>query len=246
MRAGYVSEVFVSFQGEGLYVGQRQLFVRFAGCNLRCRYCDTPGSLGRAAGYTLWLAGRESVRGRNPLPAAALRRLLAPLFEREGPVDGVALTGGEPLLQAPFVAECLRMARFRVPVLLETNGTLPAALEEVIDDVAVVSMDLKLPSNTGERAFWDEHAAFARIALRQQLYVKILVDGRTDRDEFEHAVEIVADLPRSVPVFIQPITGERGSGPATGGPAAVFHGIARRRVNDVRVLPQVHTLCGWQ
>ena len=37
----HLVEVFSSFQGEGLYVGQRQLFIRFAGCNLRCRFCDT-------------------------------------------------------------------------------------------------------------------------------------------------------------------------------------------------------------
>ena len=44
-ETGNVSEIFVSFQGEGLHAGRRQLFVRFAGCPLRCRYCDTPESL---------------------------------------------------------------------------------------------------------------------------------------------------------------------------------------------------------
>ena len=44
-EAGNVSELFVSFQGEGAHAGRRQLFVRLGGCPLRCRYCDEPESL---------------------------------------------------------------------------------------------------------------------------------------------------------------------------------------------------------
>ena len=40
-EVGFISEVFLSFQGEGIHVGRLQLFVRLAGCGLRCRYCDT-------------------------------------------------------------------------------------------------------------------------------------------------------------------------------------------------------------
>ncbi|MBI2447469.1 MAG: 7-carboxy-7-deazaguanine synthase QueE, partial [Candidatus Omnitrophica bacterium] len=36
-----ISEIFSSIQGEGLYLGKRQIFVRFYGCNMRCAYCDT-------------------------------------------------------------------------------------------------------------------------------------------------------------------------------------------------------------
>src|SRR6185295_1944409 len=44
---GWIREVFASFQGEGTHVGRRTVFVRTAGCSLRCRFCDTPEALVR-------------------------------------------------------------------------------------------------------------------------------------------------------------------------------------------------------
>ena len=54
-----IIEVFSSIQGEGLLIGRRQIFVRFAGCNLNCNYCDTPESRKSTAG-TEYNCGRTS------------------------------------------------------------------------------------------------------------------------------------------------------------------------------------------
>src|SRR6476620_8725923 len=56
---GYLSEIFVSFQGEGLYTGRRQLFLRLSGCHMRCRYCDTPGSLERSSHFQVYASNGE-------------------------------------------------------------------------------------------------------------------------------------------------------------------------------------------
>jgi 7-carboxy-7-deazaguanine synthase len=72
VKPGYLSEIFVSFQGEGAHVGRRHLFVRLAGCNIRCRYCDTPDSLDRTATYTIHEPNRDADVRNNPADAAEL------------------------------------------------------------------------------------------------------------------------------------------------------------------------------
>lgn len=243
MARGALSEIFSSFQGEGLLVGQRHLFVRMSGCNLRCAYCDTPDSLERQPDYTLWLPG-ESRHGQNPISPADLSRFVDLFLDADASIDALSLTGGEPLMQAGFLREWLTEARLPVPVMLETSGMLPAALAEVVDLVDVVSMDLKLPSNTGEPPFWRQHEEFARLAARRTLYAKILVDERTEVGEFEQAVALLARVAPETPVFLQPVSDERGRPQAGEACLARLHALARRQLSRVRVVPQTHKLLG--
>ncbi|HSP97289.1 MAG TPA: 7-carboxy-7-deazaguanine synthase QueE [Candidatus Dormibacteraeota bacterium] len=238
MADGYLSEIFLSFQGEGTQVGRRQLFVRLAGCNLRCRYCDTPDSLERVPSCRVSAADGTLRELANPLSAAAVLDAALPLLEPEAAVDGMALTGGEPLLQTEFLAELLADDRWPRPRLLETNGMLPESLRAVLPLVDVVSMDIKLPSNSGERGFWDQHARFLAIA-GDKAYVKVLVDAGTDLDDVDRAAALVGDR---AAVFLQPITAGDGRVDVTANDLRRFFAAARRHVADVRVLPQTHKM----
>jgi 7-carboxy-7-deazaguanine synthase len=239
---GYLSEIFLSFQGEGTQVGRRQLFVRLAGCNLRCRYCDTPDSLERVPSCRVTAADGRWRELANPLSAAAVLDAALPLLELDAPVDGMALTGGEPLLQAEFLTELLADPRWPRPRLLETNGMLPESLRTVLPLVDVVSMDIKLPSNSGERALWDQHARFLAIA-GDKAYVKVLVDSGTDLDDVERAAALVGDR---AAMFLQPITAGDGRVDVTADHLRRFFAAARRHVADVRVLPQTHKMLAIQ
>lgn len=241
-RVGYVSEVFRSFQGEGAYVGDRQLFVRLAGCNIRCRYCDTPDSLQRTPRCRIDRAGGPDDWIENPLAATRLRGVIDEELAVDSTVAGISVTGGEPLVQAPFLAEVLGGERLPVPVLLETSGILTRQLERVIEWVDVVSMDMKPPSNTGERAFWKEHEAFLAVAVQREVYVKVLVDAGTEEAEVARAARIVGRVAPAAPMFLQPVTSEAGGVDLGREALERFFRVAREHVGRVRVVPQTHKM----
>lgn len=241
---GYISEIFVSFQGEGAHVGRRHLFVRFGGCNLRCVYCDTPASLERGPEFTVYRGDGTAVRHPNPAAPADLASIVTDLLASEAPVAAVAVTGGEPLTQTDFLAAFLQTARLPVPVLLETSGVLPRRLKEVLGLVDIVSMDMKLPSNTGERAFWGEHAEFIELASRREVYVKIPVDASTADEDVIRAAHLIRDAGRPIEVFLQPILDGENRPTIDPGRLAAFHASIHAIVPAVRVLPQTHKLLG--
>lgn len=240
---GYLSEIFVSFQGEGLHAGRRQLFIRTAGCNLRCRYCDTPDSLER--GPLFRIVERDRVREeRNPVSVDRLASHVREVLDSSGPVDGTSLTGGEPLLQADFLARLVSSSpAIPRPVLLETSGVLPDRLAVVLPHVDVVSMDIKIPSNTAEPAYWDAHERFLRLA-RGKAYVKILVDHETLASEVAAAAGLVASNAPETPLFLQPISNSDGTAASDSDALAHFFETARQQLADVRVLPQTHKMLG--
>ncbi|HVO22412.1 MAG TPA: 7-carboxy-7-deazaguanine synthase QueE [Candidatus Margulisiibacteriota bacterium] len=243
MRPGYLSEIFVSFQGEGAHVGRRHLFVRLAGCNLRCRYCDTPDSLERTANYAVY--GDRGVEKRpNPASAADAVALLTGILDRQAPIDALALTGGEPLVQAEFLADLLHAGQFPIPILLESNGVLPQKLRHVLPMVSIISMDIKPPSNTGEGPFWEEHAEFLRLCRGKDVYVKLLVDETTSAEDVELAAALVAEAPQPVPTFMQPIVDQGGLPTISAERLTHLYRVARQRLDAVRVLPQTHKLLG--
>ena len=245
-EAGNVSELFVSFQGEGLHAGRRQLFVRLGGCPLRCRYCDTPESLVPVPECRI-LGPDGEERRRNPLSPAALDEIVSRLAGVAPPLHAIAVTGGEPLLQADFLVAWLALRTTTLPVLLETAGILPARLRRVLPWTAIVSLDLKCPSNTGERARWEEHedCLAAAVAAGREVYVKMPVDEATRPDEVARGAALVARVAPAVPLFLTPLT-EPDTPTLTVGPGALerFQALASRAHADVRVLPQLHKVLG--
>jgi organic radical activating enzyme len=120
---------------------------------------------------------------------------------------------------------------------------LPDRLAAVLPVVDVISMDIKLPSNTGEPAFWDAHARFLT-HVRGKVYVKVLLDMSTHIGEVEHAARLVRDHAPRTPVFLQPIATTDGRTDIHAGRLKEFFTCVRRHVEDVRVLPQTHKILG--
>jgi organic radical activating enzyme len=242
VQRGYLSELFVSFQGEGLHVGRRHLFVRLSGCNLRCRYCDTPGSLERETSFRV-RDGAAAKTASNPVSVDEVIDHCARLVSSWGSIDGVAITGGEPLLQSEFLAALLGDDRLPRPRVLETNGMLPDRLAAVLPHIDSVSMDIKIPSNTGEPGFWDEHERFLGLA-RGKAYVKILVDRDTDQEEVARAGRLISSTAPNTPTYLQPITEGDSKVALDQWILSAMFAELRRYIADVRVLPQTHKMLG--
>lgn len=119
-----IAEIFSSLQGEGLYSGYPTIFIRLAGCNLSCSYCDTPAS-------------RQGGKEMN------IDQIVKQVKNEK--YRYVCITGGEPLLQRDEViilSQKLLMAEKKVSI--ETNGTL--SFEKVPGEVSIC-MDVKCPSS---------------------------------------------------------------------------------------------------
>ncbi len=119
------------------YPGKVACTVFTAGCDLRCHFCHNAS-----------LALPE-----RPKDSMELDDLLAFLKKRRGVLDGVAVTGGEPLMHPGIAGVLGKIKDLGYSVKLDTNGTFPARLREIVDAGLVdrVAMDIKAaPENYGK------------------------------------------------------------------------------------------------
>ena len=245
--SGHLREIFSSFQGEGLLVGRRQIFVRFLGCNLRCSFCDTPESQ-EVEGPCRVQENPDRFGFRdveNPLSVedvmTCIRSLNLPLHH------SVSLTGGEPLLQSDFLRELtMHLKERKTIIFLETNGTLPEKFMECRNFLDAVGMDWKLPSSTGQGDFTREHVQFLELVEGVDLFVKLVVTDSTDPAEFEQACTRIALCNSRIPFVIQPVTLPGKVKQPSPEFLLTLHSLARRFLEDVRVIPQMHVFMGQQ
>jgi 7-carboxy-7-deazaguanine synthase len=238
--AGIV-EVFRSFQGEGLGAGTLQTFVRFAGCDRRCRYCDTPEARGPCPPETRLSAGAKRWARGNPWTARDLAEAVSGL----GALP-VCLTGGEPLLQAEFLAAFLPLLPGGTRVHLETHGLLAKAFSRVAALVSSVAACAKLPSATGEPVDWDAFSEFLEVSKGRGLFVKAVVTADAAPEELSEAFRRTAAADRSIPFVIQPVSPRNGAERPDFPTLEEYAREGLRVLDDVRVIPQIHVLAGWK
>lgn len=169
----FVAEVFASLQGEGILAGTPSFFIRTSGCNLRCRWCDTPYTSWQPEGCRVSVAELVAAAGKSGL-------------------RHVVVTGGEPLLQRELPALCSALKAQGHHVTVETAATLAP---EFVCDLLSVSPKT---SNSDPSGRWRERHRKLRENLaplqlllqrHRHFQLKFVVQGEHDMPEIVALVE---------------------------------------------------------
>ena len=234
-------EIFSSVQGEGKYLGCRQIFVRLADCNLSCAYCDTNFNRADFCKVETFAGAMIFRNEKNPLDAAQVAEIIKN-FADEVPTQAVSFTGGEPLIHWQFIRDVASAIKNSgLKIFLETNGTLYNEFEKISDIVDIISMDIKLPSVIGQNLF-SLHEKFLRAARGKDLYVKIVVTGETTPEEFSAAIDLISQVDKNILLILQPVTPVGKICAASAEKILSFQAVALRKLKNVRVIPQTHKI----
>lgn len=176
-----IYETFSSIQGESTHAGRLCFFIRLAGCNLRCSYCDT--------------------RKAQTVSSGRIRSLdeLVDEAERSG-LRLIEITGGEPMLQPATPELCRRLLERGFEVLMETNGSVdlsavPRGVRRIID--------WKTPFSGESEKMFDGNF----LNLRPGDEVKFVIAGRNDYDA---ALEVIRRfrITEHATILFAPVFGE--------------------------------------
>lgn len=177
-----VVEKFISIDGEGPTAGALSVFVRFAGCNLRCAWCDTSYAWDTTADVTDMSASE-----------------IADYIKSTG-IGHVTITGGEPLLQPGLIGLLSRLADYQVHI--ETNGAIPVEQFRIGDNIHFV-IDYKLPDSGMEERMHLPNLA----SVRKTDAYKFVIASNRDLDK---AVKIVRqyNLEEKTQVYFSTVFGK--------------------------------------
>ena len=216
-RAFRVVEHFISINGEGRRAGQLALFIRFAGCNLRCDYCDT-----------LW-ANDKDVPYESYIEELLIEMIAA------SKVKNVTLTGGEPLIQ-PGMKELLgrlrTMREHRIEI--ETNGSVDITeffpeREDFAEDNVTFTVDYK----TGASGM-EQHMCMKNFeSVRSVDTVKFVVGDRSDIEKASEIIKEYSLVEKKCGIYISPCFGLIE-------PVEIADYLVKHRLNDVNVQLQLH------
>ncbi len=180
-----VVEKFVSINGEGKLAGQLAVFIRFAGCNLNCSYCDTTWANEKNVPYDL-MSEKEIY---EYIILTGIRN--------------VTLTGGEPLLQEEIIELLKILSKDReIHVEIETNGSV--LLDEFckIENAPSFTMDYKLPSSNME----DKMELGNFKYLTNEDTVKFVVGSIKDLEKAKYIIDKYRLIDKTS-IYISPVFG---------------------------------------
>lgn len=213
-----IKEIFTSIQGEGLYVGVKQLFIRFSGCNLTCKYCDT-----------------EHIKDTTCYTPAALAEFINKMDIES--IHSISFTGGEPLLYANFLKDFLPLCKHKI--YLETNGTLIEPFYEMAGYIDIAAIDIKINSISNQGILFKTHDKFIEIAIKNSIetFAKVVFDENITEEEIVQTCKICEK--NNIPLILQPKM-ENNHIFASGVLLTAIFDKFLLHYKNVRLIPQTH------
>ncbi|HXG07988.1 MAG TPA: 7-carboxy-7-deazaguanine synthase QueE [Nitrososphaera sp.] len=232
-----LSEIFTSIEGEGILFGTKTMFVRLAGCPLKCHWCDTPYALPLDSGYDYSVDEVKDLISKSLQPNTYK----------------VNFTGGEPLVQHGVVIELAKFVREKgIKTYLESSCYDPVRFAKVLPHIDIVKIEFKLrDSGAVDEKHYNSLLKSEFDCLRMAIasgkttYIKVVVTNRSNLKEFKklvHQVFKVVDKPGGIAGFIiQP--SNRIDEPSLD-VLFGFYDAVYPLYDQVRIVPQLHKIIG--
>lgn len=209
-----VVEKFASINGEGKKSGQLAVFIRFAGCNLRCSYCDTMWANTGDVKYEVM--NSEEIYN----------------YIKDTGINNVTLTGGEPLMQDNIKELLLFLSKdSSLDVEIETNGSVDIrGFLDISQNSPRLTMDYKLPGSNMESSMCLENLNNLRIFDT----VKFVASNLYDLNKAKEVIEKY-DLANKCSVYISPVFGSIN-------PEEIVEFMKNNIMNNVNLQIQLHKI----
>lgn len=242
----YLSEIFSSIQGEGPYVGERHLFVRFCACHRKCVYCDTNTELSDYCLVEKNPGSGEFEQIKNPMSVEQVADLIREV-DAKTQNKQISITGGAPLMQSRFLLKLLPILKGEGHrIYLETAGDLTKELKSIIEWVDIVAMDVKLESVTEEPATFPAHWQFLKLCRNYnvEVFTKLVLSANTHEGELMTAVKGIKKAGgEDTLLIIQPMTkAEKTDAVPSVEQLFRWQDKVSSVLPNVRVIPQTHKM----
>jgi 7-carboxy-7-deazaguanine synthase len=245
-----VMEIYRAPQGEGIFIGEPSVFIRFFGCNLRCSWCDTAYSINTKEWSKAFPEAEEGPyieMSPNEIAEAVLTY---------GGITQVVLTGGEPLLQMDFGKLTDKLISFGSRVTVETNGTvipnewptflrLSEAREQIL-----WSISPKMSSAATVKPDKEKLEMF--LTRGEPVQLKFVISTIADFDEAIHLLNTLSIYTCEPHIVFQPngmVLDQEFGLAAYIGRLKWMQALLLQKVQykNARVLPQLHAMIhGWE
>ena len=232
-----VSEIFTSIEGEGIFVGKKTLFIRFSGCHLKCKWCDTKYALPLDSGTEYQIDEIKDL----------IIRELQPFTHK------VNFTGGEPLLQSEAVIELADFIKKQtnLKTYIESSCFDSELFSKVLPFIDICKIefktaDSKVVENEEYESLLLNEIKCLELAVESNktTYIKIVVTNSTDLESFKNLVYNISKKikPSKIVGFI--IQPSHGVDQPTINKLLDTYDIVQPMFPEVRIIPQLHKEIG--